>query len=260
MQNYGRINPAVFSKSHATISLMKRVIKIVLLLLVIALVGFLLTRQYNINGWLATYGIIALALILFAETGLLLGFFLPGDTLLFAAGYFAAQGRVNLGIALIALFIGTFFGNIAGYELGKRTGPRIFKSDEALLFSKKNIEHAEDFYKRHGGKTILVARFVPVVRTVAPLLAGIARMRYRLFLIYNFIGGAIWVSVVTLIGYWAGKVLGRYFNIDKYILPVVILATCLTLGVSLWRIWKDPISREQFKKALKKYYKAFLKN
>ena len=158
------------------------------------------------------------------------------------------------------LFIGTFLGNIAGYELGKRSGSKIFKSDEAIIFSKQNLIYAEAFYKKHGGKTILVARFIPVVRTVAPLLAGIGHMRYRLFILYNFIGGVIWVSLVTMIGYWAGRVLGRYFNIDHYILPVVLAATLLTLSVSFWRIWQDPIAKVHLKNAIKKYYSTFFKN
>jgi membrane-associated protein len=234
---------------------MKKVAKILLILLVITLAAFLLTRQIDLNKVLATYGLIALALILFAETGLLIGFFLPGDTLLFAAGFFAAQGKINLVVALIVLFIATFLGNIVGYELGKRSGPKIFKSNDALLFSRQNVEYAEVFYKKHGGKTILIARFIPVIRTLAPLIAGIGKMRYRLFIIYNFIGGAFWVSAVTLIGFWAGKVLGRYFNIDKYILPAVLLATTATLGVSFWRIWKDPTSRQHLKKSIRKYFK-----
>jgi membrane-associated protein len=224
------------------------------------LVIFLLTREIILDRVVETGGLLALAFILFAETGLLIGFFLPGDTLLFAAGFFAAQGRLDLGITLFVLFLGTLIGNMVGYEIGKRSGPRIFKSDEALLFSKQNVEYAESFYKKHGGKTILIARFIPIVRTLAPLIAGIGRMNYRLFMIYNTLGAFLWVGLITMIGYWAGKVLGRFFNIDKYILPVVLLVTILTFAISFWHIWKEPKSREHIKKHLRlRYNKLFKK-
>jgi len=230
-----------------------------LLIICIALAVFLLTREINLDRIVETGGLLALALILFAETGLLIGFFLPGDTLLFAAGFFAAQGRLNLGVTLFVLFLGTLIGNMVGYEIGKRSGPRIFKSEEALLFSKQNVEYAEAFYKKHGGKTILIARFIPIVRTLAPLIAGIGKMNYRLFMAYNTIGALLWVCIITMIGYWAGKVLGKFFNIDKYILPVVLLVTILTFAISFWHIWKEPKSREHIKKHLRLRYNKFFK-
>jgi membrane-associated protein len=237
---------------------MSKILKAVIALIIIAL-AILLARQIDINRILETGSLLILALVLFAETGLLIGFFLPGDTLLFAAGFFAAQGRLNLGLTLIVLFLGTLIGNMVGYEIGKRSGPRIFKSDEALLFSKQNVEYAEGFYKKHGGKTILIARFIPIVRTLAPLIAGIGKMNYRLFMIYNAAGAVLWVGLVTMIGYWAGRVLGRYFDIDKYILPVVLLVTILTFAISFWHIWKEPKSREHIKKHLAIRYRTLFK-
>jgi len=237
---------------------MNKITKILIALIILA-AAVLLARQINIDKIMETGSLLVLALILFAETGLLIGFFLPGDTLLFAAGFFAAQGRLHLGLALFVLFLGTLIGNMVGYEIGRRSGPKVFKNDEALLFSKQNVKYAEGFYKRHGGKTILIARFIPIVRTLAPLIAGIGKMNYRIFMIYNVIGAVVWVSVVTLIGYWAGKVLGHYFNIDKYILPVVLLVTILTFAVSFWHIWRDPKSRAHIKKHLIKRYKTFFK-
>jgi membrane-associated protein len=221
----------------------KKYLKILLVLVIIALAVFLLTREIDIDRALQIGGPLLLALILFAETGLLVGFFLPGDTLLFAAGFFAAQGRVNLALVLGLMFLGTVLGNMLGYTIGKKSGPKIFKNPDALLLNPENIAHAQNFYKKHGGKTILIARFIPVVRTIVPPLAGIAKMDYKWFTVYNLIGGAVWVSLVTMIGYWAGKVLGKFFNIDKYILPVVILATLFTMTISFWHIWKDPTSR-----------------
>ena len=150
---------------------MSKILKAVIALIIIVL-AILLARQIDINRILETGSLLILALVLFAETGLLIGFFLPGDTLLFAAGFFAAQGRLNLGVTLFVLFLGTLIGNMVGYEIGKRSGPRIFKSDEALLFSKQNVDYAESFYKKHGGKTILIARFIPIVRTLGALNGG----------------------------------------------------------------------------------------
>ena len=226
---------------------MKKYLKILLVLVGIALAVFLLTREINIEEALNIGGPLLLAAILFAETGLLIGFFLPGDTLLFAAGFFAAQGRVNLGLVLVLMFLGTVLGNMLGYSIGKKSGSKIFKNNDALLLNPENVTHAQNFYKKHGGKTILIARFIPVVRTIVPPLAGIANMNYRLFTFYNILGAAMWVGSITMIGYWAGNVLGRYFNIDKYILPVVLAATLLTISLSFWHIWRDPSSRAKFK-------------
>jgi len=236
--------------------MMKNTVKFLVAIGVIV-VAIFISKLVDVNKILEAGGLIILALILLAETGLLIGFFLPGDTLLFAAGFFAAQGRINIVWALVLLFLGTFIGNILGYEIGKRTGRRIFKNEEALFFSKENIALAEGFYKRHGGKTILIARFIPIVRTIAPPLAGIGKMNYRLFLIYNFIGGVIWVASITLIGYWAGKVLGHFLDIDKYILPVVLLATLITIGASSWHILKDPKARNKIKVIIKNKLKNF---
>jgi len=238
----------------------KKALKILVIVLVLALVVFLMTYKIDINNVLQTYGLIALAAILFAETGLLVGFFLPGDTLLFAAGFFAAQGRLNLVEALLLLFLGTFLGNIMGYEIGRRSGPRVFKKEEAIFFSKDNIEKAESFYKKHGGKTILIARFIPIIRTIAPVLAGIGKMNFKIFMFFNILGATVWVTLMTLIGYWAGKVVGHYFNIDKYILPVVLFATVVTLSISFWHVFKDPVARKQLKLSLAKNYRTFFKN
>jgi membrane-associated protein len=235
----------------------KKYLKILLVLVIVAAAVFLLTREIDIDRALQIGGPLLLALILFAETGLLIGFFLPGDTLLFAAGFFAAQGRVNLALVLGLMFLGTVLGNMLGYTIGKRSGSKIFKNEEALLLNPENIIHAQNFYKKHGGKTILIARFIPVVRTIVPPLAGIAKMDYKLFSIYNLIGGVVWVGLVTMIGYWAGKVLGKFFNIDKYILPVVILATVFTMTISFWHIWKDPSSRAKLKQSTKKQWAKF---
>ena len=242
-------------------SLPTNVIKrIATLALISGIVIFLLTRHIDIALLLETGGIIAIAATIFAETGLLIGFFLPGDTLLFAAGFFAAQGKLSLIGSILAVVVAAIFGNMAGYEIGRRSGPRIFKKEDAVLLTPSTIEHAESFYKKHGGKTILLARFVPVVRTLAPLIAGIGKMKYQSFMFYNVLGAIIWGISVTLIGFWAGKIIGHYFDIDKYLLPIILLATFLTFGASFLHVLKSPSQRKIFFKKIKNYFMNFFKN
>ena len=234
--------------------------RIAVLILIVSIVIFLMTRHVDIGLLLETGGIIAIAGTIFAETGLLVGFFLPGDTLLFAAGFFAAQSKISLVGSLVAVVLGAILGNMAGYEIGRRSGPKLFKKEDALLLTPQTIENAQNFYKKHGGKTILLARFVPIVRTLAPLMAGIGKMNYKQFMFYNVIGAFIWGFGVTLVGFWAGKVVGRYFSIDKYLLSVILLATFFTFGISFWHILKNPIQRQLLKKKIKKYSRDFFKN
>jgi membrane-associated protein len=234
--------------------------RIATLTLICGVVIFLLTRHVDIGLLLETGGIIAIAATIFAETGLLIGFFLPGDTLLFAAGFFAAQGKISLIGSIIAVVLGAIIGNMAGYEIGRRTGPKLFTKEDALLLTPETINKAQTFYKNHGGKTILLARFVPVVRTLAPLIAGMGKMDYRKFMFYNVLGALIWGIGITLVGFWAGKVVGKFFSIDKYLLPIILLATFLTFGVSFWHIIKNPTQRQLLKKKFKNYIKNFFKN
>ncbi|HEV7454844.1 MAG TPA: DedA family protein [Candidatus Saccharimonadales bacterium] len=213
----------------------------------LAVVFVVLQKVVSVDKIFQASGILGLGLTIFAETGLLAGFFLPGDTLLFAAGFFAAQGRLNLALCLFVLYIGAVAGNMVGYEIGKRSGHKLFKKTDSILFHKDNIEKAQDFFTKHGGKTIILARFVPIVRTLSSPLAGMGHMPYGKFMLYNLIGAALWIPSITLIGYWAGKVLGHYINIDHYILPAALLATVATFGISFAHILRDPISRQRLK-------------
>ncbi len=224
--------------------------------LAVIVVGVLLAKYVNINNIIETGGVLGISLIVFAETGLLIGFFLPGDTLLFAAGFFASQGQLHLGWALVGLFIGAVLGNMLGYEIGKRTGPKLFDKEENLLFNKENINRTQHFFEKYGPITVILARFVPVVRTLTPLVAGVGGMNYKKFMTYNIIGALLWVPTITLIGYWAGKVLGKYINIDHYILPVILLATVLTVGISFWHLWREPKSRAHIKKSVRNFFKG----
>jgi membrane-associated protein len=169
---------------------------------------------------LRSFGTIGLFLIVFAESGLLFGFFLPGDSLLFTAGLFAAKGDLNIVVILIGCFAAAVIGDQVGYVFGKKVGPSIFSRPNSKLFKQEYIQRADEFFESHGAKTIVLARFVPVVRTFAPILAGVGSMKYRTFLTYNVIGGFLWAVGVTSLGYFLGEQIGEE-NIDKYLLPII---------------------------------------
>lgn len=243
------------------VSIMKKILGLSGVILLIILTGIILltAQKIDLEKVLQTGGIFAIFSTVFAETGLLLGFFLPGDTLLFAAGFFASQNKISLFWSIIAVIIGAIFGNMMGYEIGRRGGKKLFKSNDSVIFHKKYVTKAETFFENHGGKTILFARFIPVVRTLAPLMAGTAQMNYKKFMFYNFSGAIIWGMVVTIIGYIAGKILGQYFNIDHYLLPIILIATFLTFGVSFIHALKDKQTRHELFKKIKQNYRLFKK-
>ncbi len=186
-----------------------------------------------------TIGYVGLFAIVFAETGLFLGFFFPGDSLLFVAGVLAAQGFFSLPILLMVLFVAAFTGNMVGYWFGAFVGPKIFSREDSLLFRKSHILKAQAFYERYGAKTIVLARFIPIVRTFAPIVAGVAKMHYGTFTLFNFVGALLWSVGLTIIAYYLG---GLIEDIDRYLLPIVVLI----IGVSVlpgvfeyWRNWKS---------------------
>lgn len=172
-----------------------------------------------------------LIFIVFAETGLAVGFFLPGDSLLVVAGLFAAAGKLNLAILLSTLFVAAVVGDAVGYYTGARLGPRLFKRQKSLLFRPSHLQKAHAFYEKYGGKTIIIARFVPIVRTFAPIVAGAANMPYRRFVVFNVLGGFLWVFSMLLSGYFLGNVLKNRFgiNLDDHIEWVVIIVVALSL-------------------------------
>lgn len=193
---------------------------------------------------LETVGYIGLFAIVFAESGLFFGFFLPGDSLLFTAGLLAAAGHFKLSIVIILSLIAAILGDSFGYYFGLKTGKRLFKKEDSLVFNKKNLEKSQAFYASHGAKTIILARFIPVVRTFAPILAGTSHMPYPKFLAYNVIGGFIWVLSMTLLGALLGNTIP---NIDAYILPIafgIIAVSLLPIG---WKIIKETIHERKSK-------------
>ena len=182
-----------------------------------------------VKGGIFVY--LGLIFIVFAETGLAVGFFLPGDSLLVVAGLFAATGKLNLAVLLVTLFVAAVVGDAVGYYTGARLGPRIFKREKSLLFRPSHLLKAHAFYEKYGGKTIIIARFVPIVRTFAPIVAGAAKMPYRNFVVYNVAGGFLWVFSMILAGYFLGNLLKSRFGIDldEHIEWVVIIVVALSL-------------------------------
>ncbi len=188
--------------------------------------------------WLGAYVYLGLIFIIFAETGLAIGFFLPGDSLLVVAGLFAAAGKLNLWVMLITLFIAAVVGDAVGYYSGKKMGKAIFSRPKSRFFNPKHLEKAHAFYEKYGGKTIIIARFVPIVRTFAPIVAGAANMTYKNFLVYNIFGGFLWVTGMLLTGYFLGGVVEQLmrnvfgiegFKLEDHIDKVVIVIVFLSI-------------------------------
>jgi membrane-associated protein len=180
-------------------------------------------------------GYVALTIIIFAETGLLIGFFLPGDSLLVSAGLIASRGILDVWFMCALLSIAAILGQTVGYAIGKTAGPRLFAREDSMFFKRSHLQRAHDFYEKHGGKTIVLARFMPIVRTFVPVVAGAARMRYRPFQIFNVIGGVLWVCGMLMIGYG----LGRYIpGIEKHIDKVIILVIALSLAPAVISAWR----------------------
>ena len=172
----------------------------------------------------ATVGLI---LIIFAETGLLIGFFLPGDSLLFTGGILASQGNLNIAVIAIGCFLAAVIGDQVGYTIGHRAGPPLFRRPDSRVFKQRYVDRTKEFFDKHGPKTILLARFVPVVRTFAPVLAGVGEMNRRTFTTYNIVGGFVWAVGVTVAGYILGSAIGS--DIDKYLLPIIAVIVVLSI-------------------------------
>lgn len=192
-----------------------------------------LNPQFLINTLLEVFGnyvYVALFLIIFAETGLAVGFFLPGDSLLVVAGLFAAAGKLNIWLMLVLLFIAAVTGDTVGYLFGRKVGEAVFTRPKSRFFNPKHLKKAHQFYEKHGGKTIILARFVPIVRTFAPIVAGAAQMTYRDFIFYNVLGGLLWITSMLFAGYFLGGIIETTFgiklenHIDKVVIVVVFLS------------------------------------
>jgi membrane-associated protein len=200
------------------------------------LVSFLHLLKDPIN-LIKTVGIIGMCLIIFAETGLLFGFFLPGDSLLIAAGILASDHHLPLDVLLVSLSISAIVGDAVGFYIGHKLGDVLYSRPESFFFRKKHLEMAQDFYIKHGGKTILFARFIPIVRTFAPTVAGAAQMNYFKFASYNIIGGLVWIFSLVLSGYYLGKLFGDKIQDEIHIVIfIVIFLSILPLIIKWYRM------------------------
>ena len=192
-----------------------------------AVIGVLGLDPKSIFDSLSPYGEVVAWLIVFAETGLLLGFFLPGDSLLFTAGILAGQGKLQLWLLIPGVFVGAALGSEVGYVIGARIGPRLFRRPDSRFFKQEYVERTHEFFERYGSKAIVLARFVPVVRTFTPVMAGVGRMNRRVYSLYNLVGALIWAVGVSLLGYALGNAVGG--NIDNYLLPIIAVVVVISL-------------------------------
>jgi len=197
----------------------------------------------SVDSIIQSGGILAISAIIFAESGMMLGFFLPGDTLLLAAGVFAAQGKLSIGIAVASVCVAAILGDNTGYTLGKTLGPRLFSKKDGILFRHEYVERSEKFYEKYGSKTMLLAHFVPIIRSFAPLVAGVGKMPRFKFFMFDAIGDIAWASLLTLLGYFFGS---KIPNIDHYVLPTVLVVMVLSFAPVLWHLFGDPVARKRF--------------
>lgn len=182
-----------------------------------------------------TFGTIGVIAIIFAESGLFFGFFLPGDSLLFTAGFLASQGYLNFWFLLFGTMIAAILGDSVGYSFGARVGPQLFSRKDSRFFKKEYLVRTEHFFERHGRKAIVLARFVPIVRTFTPILAGVGRMPYRVFLSYNIIGGLLWTIGLVSLGYVLGKTIP---GIDQYLLPIILGIIIVSMLPNVWEFYR----------------------
>ncbi len=202
--------------------------------------------------------------IIFAENGLLIGFFLPGDSILFTVGVLLQGTKTikldfDINLVIFLLFIAATLGSSVGYAFGRKIGPKLFKRPDSLLFKQENVKKAQDFYDEYGVKTIVLARFVPIVRTFAPLIAGIAKMKYGTFLLFNIIGGIIWTAGITYTGYFLGEWMNKIgIDVDTILLPIVALILIVSISPAIFELLKTKKQRKNLCKMIKmQWHKLF---
>lgn len=215
------------------------------------LIDFILHIDVHLAEIIASYGLWTyglLFLIIFAETGLVVTPFLPGDSLLFAAGAFCARPETGLNVHLMAglLFVAAFLGDTLNYMIGAKLGPAVFNREDSLFLRKKHLERAHAFFEKYGGRAIILARFVPIVRTFVPFVAGIGRMSYRQFIAYNLIGGFIWIYFFIYAGFFFGNQPFVQKNFKLVILAIIVISV-IPMVIEGWRAWKE--SRQAPKQA-----------
>ena len=204
----------------------------------------------NITAFLQTTGLLGVIAIVFAESGLFVGFFLPGDSLLFTAGFLASQGVFSIVLLMIGCVTAAIAGDNVGYAFGNRVGKRIFTRDNSLFFRKDHLERAKIFYETYGASTIVLSRFIPVVRSFAPIVAGASDMNYRTFVFYNIVGGSLWALGLTGLGYVLGSVIP---NVDHYLLPLIVAIIILSFLPPVIHVLKDKHGRQAMWRWIKRH-------
>lgn len=205
--------------------------------------------MFDLIHLIKTVGYVGIFGIVFSESGFFVGFFLPGDSLLFTAGFLASQGYMNIGVLVLVCFAGAVAGDSFGYAFGKKVGPKIFTRKDSLLFHKDHLLRAEKFYEKYGAVTIVLVRFIPIIRTFGPIIAGVGKMKYTKFLTYNIIGGALWAIGLPLAGFYLGSMIP---NVDTYILPIIGGIIVVSVTPIIWHIIRDPIYRKAFLRLARK--------
>lgn len=205
--------------------------------------------HFDLAQLIQTVGYLGVFAIVFLESGLMIGFFFPGDSLLFTAGFLASQGFLDIKILIAGCFIGAIAGDSIGYYLGQKFGRKLFSKDDSIWFHKDHLNRAQKFYDKHGGKTIILARFIPVIRAFAPVVAGVGLMRYKRFVIFNLIGGVLWAIAIPLAGYYLGSLIP---DVDKYLLPIVGLIIVASVLPALHHILMDAEIRASIVKRIRR--------
>jgi membrane-associated protein len=217
--------------------------------------------HFDLQTLIQQIGYIGVFAIVFAESGLLVGFFLPGDSLLFTAGFLASQNLngqpiLNIWVLTAICWIAAVVGDSTGYYIGRRMGKRLFDKESSRLFKKSHLQKAEAFYEKHGGKTIILARFTPIVRTFAPVVAGASNMNYASFVFYNIMGGTIWVLGMCLGGYFLGRIIP---DVDKYLLPIIALIILLSIAPGIYHFLKEKENRHRLRLLAHSFVNQFKK-
>ena len=190
----------------------------------------------DLENLIRTVGYVGLFAIIFAETGPLIGFFLPGDSLLFTAGFLASQGYLDIWLLVPICFVAVVVGDAVGYAFGHRVGRGLFRRPESRFFRPEHLIRAEQFFERHGGKAVILARFLPVVRTFVPIVAGVGAMRYPRFAAFNLIGGVLWAIGLPCVGYFLGSAIP---SVDRYLVPIVLLIIAVSIAPTAIHVWRE---------------------
>jgi len=194
--------------------------------------------HFDITKWVETLGYVGILLIIFLETGIFLGFFLPGDSLLFAAGLLASQNIFDVWLLIPLMIITACAGYFLAYWFGEKLGSWLLRRNDSFIFKKKYLIQAGKFYEKHGGKALVLGRLVPILRTFVPIVAGMAKMQYRTYALFNILGAFVWAGGVTLLGYYLGSLVP---GIGKYILPVALCVIFLSITPAIWHFVKNKI-------------------